>query len=85
MYRQIGELTIDPNKSAGCDSILVDYDDSQEPMRLRVSFFKNNHYHDEAVVGLVVEEDCVVTDADAWKYRCLELAAQLDIKDFEKK
>lgn len=84
MYRRIGELTIDQNKAAGCDSIIVDYDDSQEPMQLRVSFFKDNHYQDEAVVGLAVGDDCVVTDADAWKCRCLDLAAQLDAKESEK-
>lgn len=84
MYRRIGELTIDPNKAAGCDSIIVDCDDSQTPMKLRASFFKDNHYQDEAVVGLAVGDDCVVTDADAWKYRCLELAAQLDAKEAEK-
>lgn len=84
MYRRVGELTIDPSNAAGCDSILVDYDDSQEPMQLRVSFFKDNHYQDEAVVGLVAGEDCVVTDADAWKYRALDLAAQLDAKEAEK-
>lgn len=84
MYRRIGELNIDPNKAAGCDSIVVDYDDTQEPMKLRVSFFKENHYQDEAVVGLAVGEDCVVTDADAWKCRALDLAAQLDVKEAEK-
>lgn len=81
MYRRVGGLTIDPNKAYGCDSILVDYDDSQVPMQLRVSFFKDNRYQDEAVVGLEVGEDCVVTDADAWKHRCLDLAAQLDTKE----
>lgn len=81
MYRRIGELTIDPDKASGCDSVLVDFDDSQVPMQLRVSFFKDNHYQDEAIVGLAVGEDCVVTDADAWKCRCLDLAAQLDKKE----
>ena len=50
-------------------------------MQLRVSFFKDNHYQDEAAIGLAVGEDCVVTDAGAWKCRCLDLAAQLDKKE----
>lgn len=81
MYRRIGELTIDPDKAFGCDSILVDFDDSHVPMQLRVSFFKDNHFQDEASVDLTVEEDCVITDADTWKRRCLDLAAQLDTKE----
>lgn len=39
MYGRVGELTIDPDKAAGCDTIVVDYDDAEEPIRLRASFF----------------------------------------------
>ena len=83
MYRLIGELTIDPDKAAGCDSIIAECDDAQEPIRLRVCFFKDGHYQDGAVVSFTVGEDCVMTDADAWKYRALDLAAQLDVKEAE--
>ena len=78
MYRRIGELTIDPNNAAGCDSILVDIDDSKHPMSLRASFFMDNHYQDEIVVNLVADDDGIYTDADKWKNLCLNLAAQLD-------
>lgn len=87
MYKQIVEFTVDPSKAAetaGHYSVIVDCDDSQAPIRLRVSLFKDNHYLDEAVIGLALGEDCVVTDADAWKYRCLDLAAQLDAKEAER-
>lgn len=85
MYRRIGELSIDPNKASGCDGIVVDCSDSQEPIYLRVSFFKDGHYQDEAIASFTIEENCVMTDADAWKRRCLDLAAQLDVKEREGK
>lgn len=55
MYRLVGELTIDPDKAAGCDSIIVDIDDSKEPISLRVSCFMDNHFQDEIIMNLNFE------------------------------
>ena len=79
MFRRIGELTIDPSKASGCDNVVVELDDSNEPVRLRASFFKGNHFCDEVIVNLQVENNTIMTDTDMWKLKCLDLAAQLDI------
>lgn len=78
MYRRIGELSIDSGKAFGCDSIVVDIDDSMSPLCLRISLFKGEHFQDETFVELSENEHKdICTDADYWKKRCLELAAQL--------
>lgn len=78
MYRRIGELSIDSEKAFGCDSIVVDIDDSMSPLCLRISLFKDEHFQDETFVELSENEHKdICTDADYWKKRCLELAAQL--------
>lgn len=83
MYKQIGGLNLDPKKTFGYDKILVDFDDSQEPMRLKTTFFKGDNYQEETIVTFTATEEGIYTDADNWKNRCLDLAAQLDVKDME--
>ena len=78
MHRRIGELAIDPMNIGGYDNVLVEIDDSENPAILKVSFFKEGHYQDEVTVALTVDDSGIYTDAEMWKRRCLELAADLD-------
>lgn len=56
-YRRIGELSVDPEKVFGCDSILAEIDDSTNPLCLRISFFRNEHFNDEVIVYISESDD----------------------------
>lgn len=76
MWNQIGEATVPKEVFGFGDCVLADID--AEKKVVRVSVFNDGHFKDELFMKIEEDDELggLCTDADKWKKKCLELAAQ---------
>lgn len=80
MFKTVGILEIDPNKTFGNDTVIVEYNDASN--KLMAVFYTHGERTGEAVMQVLRDiNGKICSDGDIWKARSLELAAEITAKE----